>query len=86
MARNSFARTVVITKCDAEWFDENNEYQKGEIELYGDYDINTAQNAVKKQLNAKGAIVKKVRHTSFYGIMPMKDFAKYCEKKNYKEW
>lgn len=86
MARTSFARTFVITYCDAEWFDSENVLHKGEVKIYGDYDLSSAQGAVKRKLNARGAIVKNVRHESFYGSMSIETFAKYCTKSNRKEW
>lgn len=86
MARTSFGRTVVITICDAEWYDENNVHNKGEVMLYGDYDELSAHRAVMKQLKAKGAIVKSIKHKSFYATMPIKTFAKYASKKDFKEW
>lgn len=86
MARTSFARTVVITHCDVRYVDENNNVNKTEIDLFGDYDIVTAQGAAKRALNAKGAIVENISHTSYYGRMSLQEFDKHCEKTNVKEW
>lgn len=86
MARTSFARTVIITYCETTYFDQQNTMHKDTVKLYGDYDIDSAQNAVKKKLNAKGALVTSVSHKSFYGSMPIETFAKYCDKRDYKEW
>lgn len=87
MARTTFSRTVVITICKTTYFDLDNTMHKDVIvELFGDYDLNGAQNAVKKKLGVKGAIVSEVSHKSFYGSMSLEDFAQYCTKKDYKEW
>ena len=86
MARLSFSRTVVKTICTCQYVDQNNVTCEGEIELFGNYDIDTAQNAAKKALNAKGCVVTGIKHESFYGTMSMNDFTKYCEKSNFKEW
>ena len=87
MARQTFARTVIKTICSVDYIDQNNDRHRDvEVVLFGDYDIATAQKAAIKSLNAKGGIVNSVRHESFYGKMNIKEFAKYCEKTNFKEW
>lgn len=86
MARTTFSRTVVQTICEVTYIDQNNDEQKGEVVLFGDYDIGTAQRAAIRKLNAKGAVVHSVRHKSFYGSMDIESFAEHCDKKNYKEW
>ena len=86
MARTSFARTVILTFCEAEYVTQTNDVKKGLIKLFGDYDLEHAQNAVKRQLNAKGVIVKKVSHVSYYGTMSMEEFAQNCVKTKFKEW
>ena len=86
MARTTFARTVVQTICEVNYIDQNNEQQKGEVTLFGDYDIGTAQKPAIKKLNAKGGVVLSVKHKSFYGSMGIEEFAQHCTKKNFKEW
>ena len=86
MARLKIARTVVKTFCECQYIGQNNDKQEAEIVLYGDYDIETAQRACKKVLNAKGCIVTNVKHESFYGSMSLEKFANECEKTNHKEW
>jgi hypothetical protein len=86
MARTTFSRTVVQTHCEVKYIDQDNEKQQATITLFGDYDLGTAQRPAIKALNAKGGIVTSVSHTSFYGSMTLEDFAKYCDKKNFKEW
>lgn len=54
--------------------------------LFGDYDLASAQNAVKKKLNARGALVQKVSHKSYFGSVTLERFDKVCEKKDFKEW
>lgn len=84
--RATFARTVVITYCDTEWIDQNNGIHRDNIKLYGNHTLDSAQNAARKKLNAKGCIVHKVKHKSFYGKMSIEEFAKHCEKSDEKEW
>lgn len=87
MARTTFSRTVVITVCTTTYFDHDNVMHKDvQVELFGDYDLNGAQNAVKKKLKVKGAIVSEVSHKSFYGTLSLEEFCKHCSKKNFKEW
>ena len=86
MARTSFARTVVKTYCDAIWFDKDNNKREGTIMLFGDYDLTTAQNAVKHQLGARGCLVQEVRHKSYFGTVTFEQFDEICTKKNFKEW
>lgn len=86
MARTTFARTVVQTICEVDYIDQDNDQKHAQLTLYGDYDLGTAQRAAIKKLNAKGAIVTDVHHKSFYGSMNIEEFAKYCNKKNFKEW
>lgn len=86
MARTTFSRTVVITHCEGEYVNENEDIIPFKINLYGDYDINTVQNAAKRKLKTKGLIVQKISHESFYGSMNIEEFAKHCEKSNRKEW
>lgn len=86
MARTTFSRTVVQTICEVKYIDVNNEQQDTTVLLYGDYNIETAQKAALKKLNAKGGVVLAIKHKSFYGSMNIEDFAKHCTKKNFKEW
>lgn len=86
MARTTFARTVVQTHCEVNYIDQNNERKSDTVILFGDYDLGTAQKPAIKKLNAKGGVVLAVHHTSFYGSMSIEDFAKHCNKKNFKEW
>ena len=86
MARTTFGRTIVVTHCDVRYVDENNTIERTEIDLLGDYDMQTAQNAAKKKLNAKGAIVESISHSSYYGFMDIETFAEHCNKKNFKDW
>lgn len=86
MARTTFARTVVQTICEVKYIDENNAQQDTTVTLFGDYDMETAQKAALKKLNAKGGVVLSVKHKSFYGSMNIEEFAKNCDKKNFKEW
>ena len=84
--RATFARTVVITYCEVQYIDQNNNVHKDTVKLFGNHTLETAQNAARKKLNAKGCIVESVRHKSFYGKMSIEQFAKYCEKSDEKEW
>ena len=86
MARTTFARTVVQSICEVTYIDQNNDKKKATVILYGDYDIGTAQRPAIKKLNAKGGVVEGIKHRSFYGSMNIEDFAKHCDKKNFKEW
>ncbi len=86
MARTTFSRTVVKTYCETIWFDQNNVKHEDTIMLFGDYDLASAQNAVKKKLNARGALVQKVSHKSYFGSVTLERFDKVCEKKDFKEW
>lgn len=86
MARLTFARTIVKTKCETVWFDQNNIKHTDTVVLFGDYDLQTAQSAVKKKLNAKGALVTEVSHMSYYGSVSVEKFDKICDKKDFKEW
>lgn len=86
MARTSIARTVIKTICEVQYVDDNNDTKEAVVEVYGDYDINSAQNAVRKKLNNNRLIVERVRHESFYGKMTLEKFAQECEKSNRKEW
>ena len=86
MARNSIARTIVQTFCEVEYVDENNNIIPTTVKLWGNYSLDTAQNAVRKALENNRVIVKTVRHTSFYGKMTMEEFAKLCEKSNERNW
>ena len=86
MARTSFSRTVVKTYCETIWFDQNNVKHEDTVVLFGDYDLTSAQNAVKKKLNARGALVQKVSHKSYFGTVTIERFDKICEKKDFKEW
>ena len=87
MARKTFSRTVVKTICEVDFVDKNNETPTNEtVELYGDYNISAAHRAVLEKLDALGVIITSIRHESFFGSMSIELFARYCEKKNYKEW
>ena len=86
MARTTFARTVVQTICEVDYIDQNNDRKQTEVILYGDYDMETAQKPAVKKLNAKGGVVTRIKHRSFYGSMSIEDFAQNCSKKNFKEW
>ena len=86
MARTSFSRTVVKTHCDVRYVDQNNDIQTKHVMLFGNYDENTAYNACKKALNAKGVIIDRITHESYYGTMSLESFDKNCDKKQYKEW
>ena len=86
MARNSFSRTVVKTICDVRYIDQNNEQRQTTITLFGDYDLQHAQRPCIRALNAKGGIVEKIKHQSYYGTMTMQEFDKYCVKTNQKEY
>ncbi len=86
MARTTFARTVVETICEVKYVDENNDVKSDTITIYGNYDIDGAQNAARKKLNNNRLIVESVKHKSFYGSMSLEKFAENCEKSNHKEW
>ena len=86
MARTSFGRTVIKTICEVRYYDSDNEKQTTEIELYGDYDYDTARKPLCSILGTTRLIVENIRHKSFYGKMTFEDFAKVCEKSNEKEW
>lgn len=86
MARTTFARTVVKTICKVRYVDQFNNVLNAETEMFGDYNEDTAYNACKRALNAKGVIIDEIKHKSYYGKMPLVDFDKYCEKSDYKEW
>lgn len=86
MARTSISRTVIKTICEVKIVDENNDILQREIVVFGDYDIDGAQRAVRKKLKNERILVEAVKHESFYGTMPLEDFANNCTKKNRKEW
>ena len=86
MARTTFSRTVVKTICEVTYIDQNNDTQEAKIELFGNYDLQGAQKPAIKALNAKGGVVRKIHHKSYYGSMTLEKFDKFCDKKNYKEW
>lgn len=86
MARTSIGRTVIQTICEVQFVDENNDVREDTITIFGDYDINSAQNAARKKLENNRVIVESVRHKSFYGTMTLEKFAEDCEKTNFKEW
>lgn len=86
MARTSISRTIVETYCEVRYIDQNNAEQRAEVKLFGDYDITKAQRPAIKALNAKGGVVLKVRHKSYYASMSLEEFAKHSVKTNYKEW
>ena len=66
--------------------DENNNINAQTVVVFGDYDIDKAQRAVRKQLRNERVLVESIRHESFYGTMTLEDFANNCTKKNRKEW
>lgn len=87
MARTTFARTVVTTHCEVDYIDQNNNRKhEDDLKLLGNYDLETAQKPAIKKLNAKGGVVLKVWHSSYYGKMSIEDFDKYCQKTNETEW
>ena len=86
MARTSISRTVVRTICEVKVVDENNNINAQTVVVFGDYDIDKAQRAVRKQLKNERVLVESIRHESFYGTMSLEDFANNCTKKNRKEW
>ena len=86
MARTTFSRTVVKTICEVTFIDQNNDEKNTTVELFGDYDLQHAQRPAIKALNARGGVVRKVKHKSYYGSMSLESFDKHCEKKNFKEW
>lgn len=86
MARTSFSRTVIRTICEVAYADENNDLHDTEVKLWGDYGVDDAERAVRKQTGLSRVLVKNVRHESFYGTMSLEQFAEHCEKKNFKEW
>ena len=86
MARTSISRTVVKTICEVKIVDKNNDIHEDTIVVFGDYDIDGAQRAVRKKLKNERVLVESIRHESFYGTMTLEDFANNCTKKNRKEW
>jgi len=86
MARQTFARTVVKTYCDFDYFDRNNERHKTTVELFGDYDLASAQIPCIRKTDAIGGVVTAVRHKSYYGTMSIKDFDQYCQKSKEREY
>lgn len=86
MARTSIARTVVKTICEVKVVDSENNINARTVVVFGDYDIDKAQRAVRKQLKNERVLVESIRHESFYGTMSLEKFAENCTKKNYKEW
>ena len=88
MARTTFSRTIIETICDVRYIDENNKIQNTQVVLYGDYDMNSCQNAVRKKMQNNRAIVKSLKHVSYYATMSVEDFARLATKKENtrKEW
>lgn len=88
MARTSFGRTVTRTICDVRYVDENNNICSATITLYGNYNMDSVQNAARKAMNNNRAAVKSIKHESFYGIISMEDFCKHCtvKEETRKEW
>lgn len=86
MARTSISRTVVKTICEVKIVDKNNDIHEDTIVVFGDYDIDGAQRAVRKKLKNERVLVESIRHESFYGTMTLEDFANNCTQKNRKEW
>jgi hypothetical protein len=86
MARTSISRTVVKTICEVKIVDKNNDIHEDTIVVFGDYDIDGAQRAVRKKLKNERVLVESIKHESFYGTMTLEDFANNCTKKNRKEW
>ena len=88
MARISFGRTVVKTMCKITYIAQDNSQKEAEVVLYGDYDISTAQKPAIKALGAKGGVVTEVKHKSFYGVISLEDFERYCtvSPNSEKEW
>lgn len=86
MARTSISRTVVKTICEVKIVDKNNDIHEDTIVVFGDYDIDGAQRAVRKKLKNERVLVESIRHESFYGTMTLENFANNCTKKNRKEW
>ena len=86
MARLSFGRTVVKSICEVMYYDENNDKQRETVELFGDYDFDTASAGVEKALGTKRFIIEDMHHKSFYGRITFEKFAEVCEKSNEKEW
>jgi len=86
MARTSISRTVVKTICEVKIVDKNNDINEATIVVFGDYDIDGAQRAVRKKLKNERVLVESIKHESFYGTMTLEDFANNCTKKNRKEW
>lgn len=86
MARTSISRTVVKTICEVKIVDKNNDIHEDTIVVFGDYDIDGAQRAVRKKLKNERVLVESISHESFYGTMTLEDFANNCTKKNRKAW
>ena len=87
MARNSFGRTVVETHCEVKYIDENNDVQREKVVLFGNYTLESAQNAARKAMKNNRVLVEKVSHKSYYGVISMEKFAENCDSiTNVKEW
>ena len=86
MARTSFSRTLVKTRCKVRYVDENNKVREADITLFGDYNMDNVHGPAKRMLNAKAATVEEISHTSYYGTITYEQFDEIATKTNFKEW
>lgn len=79
MAKNRIGRRIYKTICDCDVVDEQKKVVSKVIELYGNYDIDSAQRKVRRELNTNRALVKSVKHESFYASQPLSVFVENCD-------
>jgi hypothetical protein len=88
-AMTRICRTLTVTICDCLYVDENNDTQKAEVKLYGDFSNPVrATNACKKKLNRTRVLVKDIRQEEYSVSMPMETFlenADHVSKKKHKK-
>ena len=87
MARTGIGRTIVLTIATVDYFDvQNNEHRDEEIEIWGDYDLEHAQNACAKKLGISRLLVTSVKHKSWYCTQTYEEFFNNSFKTNFKEY
>lgn len=79
MRYGRIGRRVYKTICACEYYDDNNEKQEMEVELWGEYGIDRAEKHARQQAGNNRLAVRSVKVESFYASMPLETFVKNAD-------
>ncbi len=83
MRYGRIGRRIYKTRCECEFYDDNNERQETVVELWGEYGVDRAEKYARQEVGNNRLIVKSVKVTSFYASMPLETFVKNADAITY---